>query len=135
MQDKSKLAKILTASVLILTGLTLTGCDILAQDQKYRATAQSIQTLEQGLTAIHGNEAWSAIENYQRKVNGLDTLHDQGQYGGIATGRYLQELTNIPTPQPDEWKPIFKSIALNEVHVLEFSSAQFKAIGCGLLYF
>ncbi len=102
-------------------------------DEQYQSTVQATNTVEKALTTEHGSEVSSVIENYHLQVGSFETRKNPERLSQLLTGPSLRLLQSTRSEDLEFWY-IPKSVEVEGVRIIEYSSSQFKAIGCGTIY-
>ncbi len=80
------------------------------------------------LTIAYGTEVYSIISNYERTSRSLEARLDRSILSNVMTGDLLKR--RMAAQHLDTFH-IMVDLDLREVHVLEYTPMQIKAIGCG----
>jgi hypothetical protein len=95
-------------------------------------TTSSAEQAEKDLTALHGREVSTVIEQFELSWNSLTAVRDPRSEADIVTDTYLANfMASYPrnlTAEPLLY--ITKSISVSGVRVLEFTSQRFEALAC-----
>lgn len=85
------------------------------------------------LTSNHADEVKAMIESYYMRSGSLETLHNPSQLAQVAMGPLLETLSQFSPPESGQTLYVTRTVSITQVHVLEYTSSNVKAIGCGRL--
>lgn len=116
--------------ILVFTCIILMACQ---SEKDVTISLQVTLQAEQALTDSHGVEVGKAIENFESVWSSLNAHKDTSIQSGVATGVFLDYHGFARRGNAHYEEPFWlvtKSVALENVRVVEYSLERFKAVAC-----